>query len=425
MSQRCAALMRRAAERGRLNAMPKLPGLPVQIAIALLLGALIGWAWPAVGLALQPIGTAFIAAVKMVVIPLVFCAVALGTLKMGLDTPRLGRVALVAFGWFYTAGAIAIGIGLTLDGIFHPGRGMAIPGAAESTAHISASINWTQFLLDLIPSNVIAAMAQQKVLPTLIFAALFGFGLARLGAARAKPMTDVLDTVLAVMFRITGWIVALAPAAVLAVIAWLTASQGSATLWGLARLVTVMYLGYGSFALLCVCGFALLDPRPLRLAREMLAPALIGFVTRSSEVALPLHMEKLEEHGFENRTVSVVLPLGYSFNLDGSALYIGLATTFICEAYRLELSFGRLVTILGAALLASKGVANVPAGSLVALSSVLLALGLPADALALVAGVDVFLDMGRTGLNVFGNTLCVLIVRRFGEPRVRAAVGAG
>jgi len=212
---------------------------------------------------------------------------------------------------------------------------------------------------------------------------------------------------------------------VLAVIAWLTASQGSATLWGLARLVTVMYLGYGSFALLCVCGFALLDPRPLRLAREMLAPALIGFVTRSSEVALPLHMEKLEEHGFENRTVSVVLPLGYSFNLDGSALYIGLATTFICEAYRLELSFGRLVTILGAALLASKGVANVPAGSLVALSSVLLALGLPADALALVAGVVVFLDMGRTGLNVFGNTLCVLIVRRFGEPRVRAAVGAG
>jgi DAACS family dicarboxylate/amino acid:cation (Na+ or H+) symporter len=404
----------------------KLPGLPLQIAVALLLGALIGWAWPGVGTALQPIGTAFIAAVKMVVIPLVFCAVALGTLKMGRDTPRLGRVALVAFGWFYLAGAIAITIGLTLDGLFHPGHGLSMAvAAAGPTPQVSGSINWTQFLLDLIPSNIIAAMAQQKVLPTLIFAALFGFALASIGAARARPMAEVLDTVLAVMFRITGWIVALAPAAVLAVIAWLVASQGAATLWALARLVSVMYLGYALFALLCIGGFALLDRRPWQLTRAMLAPALLGFVTRSSEVALPLHMERLEAHGLENRTVSVVLPLGYSFNLDGSALYIGLATTFICEAYGLELSFGRLLTILGAALLASKGVANVPAGSLVALSSVLLALGLPADALALVAGVDVFLDMGRTGLNVFGNTLCVLIVRRFGERAGARAVAAG
>lgn len=405
--------------------MKKLPGLPAQILFALILGALIGWLWPNVGLALQPLGQAFVAAVKMVVIPLVFCAVTLGTLKMGLDSPRLGRVAAVAFGWFYLAGAIAISIGLGLDAMFHPGRGISMAGSMAANAHVSGTINWTQFLLDLIPSNVVAAMAQQKVLPTLVFAALFGFALASLGAARAKPMTDVLTTVLAVMFRITGWIVSLAPVAVLAVIAWLSATQGSATLWALAKLISVMYLGYAIFALLILGGFALLDPQPLRLAREMLAPALLAFVTRSSEVALPLHMERLEEAGFENRTVSVVLPLGYSFNLDGSALYIGLATTFICEAYGLELSFARLLTILGAALLASKGVANVPAGSLVALSTVLLALGLPADALALVAGVDVFLDMGRTGLNVFGNTLCVLIVKRFGERTPTTAVPAG
>ena len=345
---------------------------------------------------------------------------ALGTLKMGLDSPRLGRVALVAFSWFYVAGAIAISIGLGLDALFHPGRGIAIAAGPEVATQVGGTIDWTQFLLELIPSNVIAAMAQQKVLPTLIFAALFGFGLASLGAARAKPMADVLNSILAVMFRITGWIVALAPLAVLAVVAWLSATQGSGTLWALAKLVAVMYMGYALFALLCVAAFAWLHPQPLRLAREMLAPALLAFVTRSSEVALPLHMEKLETMGFENRTVSVVLPLGYSFNLDGSALYIGLATSFICEAYGLQLSTGRLLTILGAALLASKGVANVPAGSLVALSSVLLALGLPADALALVAGVDVFLDMGRTGLNVFGNTLCVLIVQRFGERRPAA-----
>ncbi len=378
---------------------------------------LLGLTWPQAGSALQPLGTAFIAAVKMVVIPLVFCAVALGTLKMGRDTSRLGRVALVAFGWFYLAGATAIAIGLSLDALFHPGAGVGMTAISAAPARELAAVNWTQFLLDLIPSNVVAAMAQQKVLPTLIFAALFGFALASLGSARAKPMSDVLEAILGAMFRITGWIVALAPLAVLAVVAWLTATQGSSTIWSLAKLVAVMYTGYLLFALLCIAVFALLYPRPLRLARAMLAPALLGFVTRSSEVALPLHMERLEALGFENRTVSVVLPLGYSFNLDGSALYIGLATTFICEAYGLQLSFGRLLAILGTALLASKGVANVPAGSLVALSTVLLALGLPADALALVAGVDVFLDMGRTGLNVFGNTLCVLIVQRFGERR--------
>jgi len=142
---------------------------------------------------------------------------------------------------------------------------------------------------------------------------------------------------------------------------------------------------------------------------------LIGFVTRSSEAALPLHLEQLEAWGVPNRIVSVVLPLGYSFNLDGAALYIGLTTTFIAEAYGLHLRTPQLLTILGTALIASKGVANVPSGALIAMSTVLLALGLPAEAVALVAGVDVFLDMGRTAINVFGNTLSVLVAQRFGD----------
>jgi DAACS family dicarboxylate/amino acid:cation (Na+ or H+) symporter len=151
----------------------------------------------------------------------------------------------------------------------------------------------------------------------------------------------------------------------------------------------------------------------------MAGPVFIAFITRSSEAALPLHLEKLEAIGVPNRIASVVLPLGYSFNLDGSALYIGIATTFIAEAYGLQLSLPQLLTILGTALIASKGVANVPAGSLIALSTVLIALGLPAEAVAMVAGVDVFLDMGRTGLNVLGNTLAVLVARRFTESAVK------
>ncbi len=388
-------------------------GLPLQIVLGLILGLLVGLFWPRLGAALQPLGTAFVSAVKMVVIPLVFCAVTLGSMKMGHDAPRLGRVALIAFGWFYFASAIAIAIGLALNGLFHPGLGMHMAPAADAGSHLAVGIDWTKFLLELIPSNVVAAMAQQKVLPTLLFAVLFGLALAAVGPQRAKPMADVLASVLEVMFRITNWVVALAPLAVFGVIAWLFASQGMATMLALAKLVAVMYLGYALFALLCIAGFALVGERPLAVTRQMLAPVLLGFVTRSSEVALPLHLEKLEAMGVPNRIASVVLPLGYSFNLDGAALYIGLATTFIAESYGLRLSLPQLLTILGTALIASKGVANVPSASLIALSTVLLALGLPADAVALVAGVDVLLDMGRTGLNVFGNTLAVLVARRF------------
>jgi dicarboxylate/amino acid:cation (Na+ or H+) symporter, DAACS family len=344
---------------------------------------------------------------------------------MGHDAPRLGRVALVAFGWFYFASAVAIVIGLSLDVVFHPGIGLHLAPPADLPARLATGIDWTKFLLDLIPSNIVAAMAQQKVLPTLIFAVLFGLGLAAIGEERARPMAGVLASVLAVMFRITNWIIALAPIAVFGVIAWLFATQGSVTVWALAKLVAVMYLGYAIFALLCIAGFGLIGERPLFVTRQMAGPVFLAFITRSSEAALPLHLEKLEAIGVPNRIASVVLPLGYSFNLDGSALYIGIATTFIAEAYGLQLSLPQLLTILGTALIASKGVANVPSGSLVALSTVLLALGLPAESVALVAGVDVFLDMGRTGMNVLGNTLSVLVARRFTEIPLEAPAYAG
>jgi dicarboxylate/amino acid:cation (Na+ or H+) symporter, DAACS family len=400
-------------------------GLPLQVAVGVILGLLTGLLWPAAGAAMQPLGVAFVAAVKMIVIPLVFCAVALGSMKMGHDAPRLGRVALISFGWFYFASAVAIVIGLSLDVVFHPGIGLHLAPPADLPARLGAGIDWTKFLLDLIPSNIVAAMAQQKVLPTLIFAVLFGLGLAAIGEERARPMAGVLASVLAVMFRITNWIIALAPIAVFGVIAWLFATQGSATVWALAKLVAVMYLGYAIFALLCIAGFGLIGERPLFVTRQMAGPVFLGFITRSSEAALPLHLEKLEAIGVPNRIASVVLPLGYSFNLDGSALYIGIATTFIAEAYGLQLSLPQLLTILGTALIASKGVANVPSGSLVALSTVLLALGLPAEAVALVAGVDVFLDMGRTGMNVLGNTLSVLVARRFTEVPIEVPAFAG
>jgi DAACS family dicarboxylate/amino acid:cation (Na+ or H+) symporter len=397
-------------------------GLPLQIVLAVILGVVVGLVWPNVGTAMQPLGTAFINAVKMIVIPIVFCAVTLGAMKMGRDAPRLGRMALIAFVWFYFSSAIAIAIGLFLNVLFHPGLGIHLTASGPAPSQLTSGIDWVKFLLDLIPSNIVLAMANQKVLPTLLFAVLFGLGLSAIGEQRAKPMADVLESILAVMFRVTNWIVSLAPIAVLGVVAWLFASQGSATVWALAKLIGVAYLGYAIFGLLCVAGFGLLGEPALALTRAMAGPTLLGFVTRSSEASLPLHMEKLEDFGFPNRIVSVILPLGYSFNLAGAALYIGLATTFIAEAYGLRLGLPQLLTILATALIASKGVANVPSASLIAMSTVLLAIGLPADAIAIVAGVDVFLDMGRTAMNVFGNTLSVVVARRYGEDTVKQPV---
>ena len=382
----------------------------------LVLGLMAGMAWPSVGKTLQPIGTAFIQAIQMIVIPLVFSAVTLGVYRMGENARQLGRVAVVAFGWFYTASLFAVLVGLGLNGLFHPGVGANVVPTGSVPPNLALSVDWTKYVLDLIPTNIVAAMAAQRVLPTLVFAVLFGLGLARLGGATARPVVSLLEAIMAAMFRVTGWIVATAPIAVFAIMAWLFATQGLATIAALARLIGIMYVGLlamvGCFWLV----LALLGENPFTISRHVLEPVLLGFTTRSSEVTLPVHMETLEQMGVPNKVVSLVLPLGYSFNLDGSTLYITLAVTFLAEAYHLQLTWSSELTILITALIASKGIANVPSGGLVALATVLTAIGLPVEAIAVIAGVDVFMDMGRTAVNVFGNTVAVKLVQKLGGP---------
>ncbi len=311
-------------------------------------------------------------------------------------------------------------IALGLDRLIEPGLGAGLAATGTLPPNLAFRVDWVAFLLDLIPSNVVAAMAAQKILPLLVFATLFGLALGTLGE-RARPLLAPLEALLAAMFRLTNWIVATSPAAVFAITAWLLATQGTATVLALGKLAGTLYLGYALLALVSLAAIRLAGERPLPVARAVLEPVLLAFATRSSEVALPAHIERLQALGVPERVVSVVLPLGYSFNLDGSALYLGAAVTFLAEAYGLQLSGPALLTVLATALIASKGVANVPAASLVALATVLTALGLPIEAVAIVAGIDPLLDMGRAALNVFGNTAAVLIVRRFGERRAPAA----
>jgi DAACS family dicarboxylate/amino acid:cation (Na+ or H+) symporter len=349
----------------------------------------------------------------MIIIPLIVSSVTLGTYKMGRDIRQLGRVAAVAFGWFYFATFCAIVIALVLDGIFHPGVGVGLVPTGKIPPNLAVSIDWVKFLLDLIPSNIVNVMAQQKLLPTLVFSVLFGVALAGIGP-QARPVVDLLEAIMAAMFRLTRWIIALSPLAILAIMAFLFATQGLAAVLGLAKLIGLMYVGLAiEIAIFCLMLTAMGD-QPLYVFRRILEPLLLAFTTRSSEVTLPVHMKILQEMGIPNKIVSVVLPLGYSFNQDGSILYQALAVTFMAEAYNVALGWPELLTILITVLIASKGGANIPSGSLVILATVLTAIGLPVEAIALVAGVDAFMDMGRTAVNVLGNTVATKLVTRFG-----------
>jgi DAACS family dicarboxylate/amino acid:cation (Na+ or H+) symporter len=392
--------------------------LPLQMLAGLLIGLVLALLWPSFATALQPIGTAFIEAIRMIIIPLLVASVTLGTYKMGADIRQLGRVAAISFGWFYFASFCAIVIALVLDGLFQPGRGADLVPTGKIPANLAVSIDWVKFLLDLIPSNVVAVMASGKLLPTLVFSVLFGIALAGIGE-RAKPMVDVLEAILHAMFRLTRWIIPLSPLAILALMGFLFATQGLNAVLALGKLIGLMYVGLAIEISIFWMMLKAMGDRPLQTFRAILEPLLLAFTTRSSEVTLPVHMEILERMGIPNKIVSVVLPLGYSFNQDGSILYQTLAVTFLAEAYNVALGWPELLTILITVLIASKGGANIPSGSLVILATVLTAIGLPVEAIALVAGVDAFMDMGRTAVNVLGNTVATKLVARFGG---RAAI---
>lgn len=386
--------------------------LPIQMVLGLVLGIVFGFVAPHFSQALAPVGTAFVQAIKMIVVPLVFTAITLGIYQMGNSAKQLGKVSVISLLYFFIATVAAIIIGLALNGMFHPGVGVNLSHTAELPKNINTTVNWTKFFLDMIPSNVFAAMSGTNLLPVLVFAVLLGLALASTGS-RAKPLVDVLDALMGAVFKLTGWIIALSPIAIFAIIAWLFSTQGMHTILALLKLVLVMYLGLGVllvlFAILMLC----IGEQPLKTAKAVSEPVILAFATRSSEATLPLHMEKLVEIGVPKAVASVVLPLGYAFNRDGSIMYFALAVGFLADAYNIPLDPSTLLSIIVVTTLASKGSANVPSGGLVAIAMVLTTIGIPVEALAIIAGVDAFLDMGRTAVNVVSNTVAVKLVMRW------------
>lgn len=386
--------------------------LPLQMLLGLALGILCGMFLPHFSQSLQPVGTAFVQAIKMIVVPIVFTAITLGIYQMGSQARQLGKISAISMFYFFAATLVSIGIGLALNYLFRPGLNADLAQTGSLPKNLGVSIDWSKFFLDLIPSNIVAAMAGSNLLPVLVFAVLLGMALASVGA-RAKPLIDTLDALMAAVFKLTQWIIALSPIAIFAIISWLFATQGWHTILSLIKLVGVMYLGLALLLAIFWAMLKMIGENPLKVTRDISEPVILAFSTRSSEATLPLHMEKLVAMGVPKAIASVVLPLGYAFNRDGSIMYFALAVGYLADAYKVPLDWHSLLSIIIVTTLASKGSANVPSGGLVAIAMVLTTIGIPVEALALIAGIDAFLDMGRTAINVFSNTVAIKLVMKW------------
>ncbi len=392
----------------------RVPGLTTQILLGLLLGIVVGAAWPRAGVASKPIADAFLRLIKMIIAPLLFSTLVVGVAGAG-DPKSLGRIGVKAIVYFEIATTIALVIGLELVNVFKPGAGLAVPlsGAASVAAMAgSRQTAWDMFL-HLFPTSAVDAMARGDILQVVVFSMFFGVALSVMGA-HGRPIVAVLDSLAHVMFKVTGYVMMCAPLGVFAAIAATVGGRGLGILVSLGKLVALMYGGLVLFVAIVVGGVSLVAGVPLmKFVAAIREPFLIAFTTASSEAALPSALESMERFGVPNRIVSFVVPLGYSFNLDGTTLYLSLASVFVAQLAGVPMSVKQQLVMMLTLMLASKGVAGVPRGALVVLAATLTQFNLPLEGAAILLGVDQILDMGRTAVNVTGNCLAAAVVARW------------
>ena len=400
--------------------MPKfLRSLFGQVVLALLVGVVVGFVWPEFGVKLKPLGDGFIKLIKMIIPVLVFCVVVHGIAGAG-DLKRVGRVGVKALIYFEVVTTIALALGLALAFYFEPGVGMNVNPTTLDAKAMSAYVDnatkltgggTVEFLLKLIPTTVVAAFATGDVLQVLLFAVLFGCALAMLGE-RGAPVANFIDTLSHVLFKIMGIIIKLAPLGVLGAIAFTVSKYGIGSLKQLGMLVVLFYAAVIVFvvvvlgAIMKFSGFSIF--KLLRYLREEL---MVVFATTSSDSVLPQIMSKLKRMGIRDSTVGLVIPTGYSFNLDAFSIYITLAAVFIAQATNTPITMTDLLTILAISLVTSKGAHGVPGSAIVVLAATLQAIpAIPAIGLVLVLSVDWFMGIARALGNLIGNCVATVAV---------------
>lgn len=388
-----------------------------QVMIALVLGILVGVAWPEFAAQMKPLGDGFIKLIKMIIAPLVFGVVVHGIASAG-DLKKVGRVGVKSIVYFEIVTTIALILGIVVAWMFGPGNGMNVdtsaldPGAMATYTERAHEIHGAvDFLLAVIPSTFLGAFAEGDILQVLVIAVLFGAALSLVGE-RAQPVTHMIELVTEVLFKIIGFIVRLAPLGVFGAIAYTTGQYGIGSLRQLGMLVVLYYATVVFFVLVVLglimrlAGFSIV--KFLRYLREEL---MIVLGTASSDSVLPQIMRKLEHMGIKDSTVGLVVPTGYSFNLDAFSIYLTLATVFIAQATNTPLATGDLFLILGVALLTSKGAHGVPGSAIVVLAATLSAVPvIPAIGLVLVLSVDWFMGMARALGNLIGNCVATVVI---------------
>ncbi|MES2593459.1 MAG: cation:dicarboxylase symporter family transporter [Bacteroidota bacterium] len=393
----------------------KKPSLIVQIFLGMALGIMVGYFWKDVAPSFHILSDIFMRLIKMIIAPLVFSVLVVGVAKVG-DFKSVGRIGIKTLLYFTTAAIIALFLGLVLVNFFEPGKKMTLelpPANAEVGIEASKGFDAKNFVEHIIPDSIVAVMAKNEILPIVIFALFFGIAAASVGKT-GKIVVDFFDSVSHIMFKVTNYVMAFAPLGVFGAIAAVVAKQGIGVLTGYIYLVSTFYLGLLTFVFLVlflIC--ASLKIRFFSLLNHIKEPVLLAFSTASSEAAMPKTIESLERFGCENRIISFVLPLGYSFNLDGSMMYMTFATVFIAQAYGIDMSVSDQIVMLLILLITSKGMAGIPRASLVVIAGMLAHFNIPVEGLLLLLGIDQILDMGRSATNVVGNAVATAVISKW------------
>jgi Na+/H+-dicarboxylate symporter len=399
------------------------------ILFALLLGIVAGWATnsaiddgtPQSAAQLKEIAeylsivtALFLRLIKMIIAPLVFSTLVAGIAHMG-DIAALGRVGLRSLVWFIGASLVSLTLGLILVNLLQPGIGLnlPIPPVTASSGVETAAFNLKDFITHLIPASIFDAMSTNEILPIVIFSIFFGVALTAVGD-KGKPIIRGVEALVSVMLQVTNYVMRFAPFAVFTAVASAIAEKGPEILFTFGKFVGSFYLGLAIlWALLVGACFVIVGPRTRHLVRYIRDPIVLAFSTASSEAAYPRTLEALDRFGVPPRIASFVLPLGYSFNLDGSMMYMTFATIFIAQAYGIDLSLGQEITMLLVLMITSKGMAGVPRASLVVIAATLAMFSIPEAGLLLILAVDHFLDMGRSATNVVGNAVASSVVAKW------------
>ncbi|HEX8389122.1 MAG TPA: dicarboxylate/amino acid:cation symporter [Sphingomonas sp.] len=358
--------------------------------------------------------TIFLRLIKMIIAPLVFATLVQGIASMG-DTAALGRVGGRAVAWFLTASLVSLGLGLVLVTLMQPGVGLnlPLPPATAASGVATEAFSFEKFLTHIVPTSMIDAMATNEVLQIVVFSIFVGVAITAVGEP-ARPLVRAVDGLVEVMLKITDYVMRVAPIAVFCAVAATLTERGPQAIGQLATFMGTFYLALiVLWAVLLGVGALFLGSRIFELVRHVREPMLVAFSTASSEAAYPRMLEALDRFGVPPRIASFVLPLGYSFNLDGSMMYMTFASVFIAQAYGIDLPLGTMLAMLLFLMVSSKGIAAVPRASLVVIAATLPLFGIPEAGLLLILGVDHFLDMGRTATNVIGNAVAAAVVAKW------------